>query len=199
MNISSCHAATEIQTSQGASHSTSEQYPTFTPNWVWHASTISPQSNQCMLDTLVDIAICTQLCWSHQGPVDTVYLSPGVWKCLCITTASASNEFLKNMEHQMDNLPYSVLRDSMPLLCHMTNLALLKLYSLGFASWSRSSLRTPHRPSHTLQRSRGLGLEDYILKVSPGSRPVVKVHTTTHGPPQRKELSLRRLKTTDSH
>jgi len=55
------------------------------------------------------VAICTQLGWSLQGPVDTVHLSPGVQQCLHITTASASSELLKNVERlwQMDTLPYS--------------------------------------------------------------------------------------------
>ncbi|KAG7457240.1 hypothetical protein JOB18_014039 [Solea senegalensis] len=55
------------------------------------------------------VAICTQLGWSLQGPVDTVHLSPGVQQCLHIATASASSELLRNVERlwQMDTLPYS--------------------------------------------------------------------------------------------
>lgn len=55
------------------------------------------------------VAICTQLGWSLQGPVDAVHFSPGVQQCLHIATASASSELIRNVERlwQMDTLPYS--------------------------------------------------------------------------------------------
>lgn len=55
------------------------------------------------------VAVCTQLGWSLQGPVDTVHPSSGIQQCLRIATASTSTDLHQNVERlwQMDILPYS--------------------------------------------------------------------------------------------
>lgn len=52
--------------------------------------------------------------------------------------------------------------------------------------------KAPTSHAKIFAKIQRLEVEDYILKeLSPGSRPVVKVHTTTHGQPQRKGQSCR--------